>query len=95
LCFNGLDLQADATEFGGDTDVEPQQIQDMRLERHARLEVVELEVDLVDVKRRDVEDDIRFVASCSRLGRTVTQSLGRVPGALDQRRKSLRPQSRA
>jgi hypothetical protein len=49
--LDALDLEVDAAELGVDADVELQQVEDLGLERHPRLQRIELEVDLVDLER--------------------------------------------
>jgi hypothetical protein len=62
LGVDAVDLQADTAQGRIDADVELHEIQDLGGERHARLQLVDVQFDLVDVEPGDVEQDVRLVA---------------------------------
>jgi hypothetical protein len=61
LGFDAVDVEFDLPQLGMDADAEPDQVQHLGVERDPGHEVVELEMDLVDLDHRDVNDDVRFV----------------------------------
>ena len=68
LRLDPLDVELDLPELGVDPDAQLHQVEHLRVQRHPRVEVVELEVDLVDVDDRDVEQDVGLVGVADRPG---------------------------
>ena len=71
LRLDSLDVHADAPELDRHADVQLHEVQHLRFERDMRLQVLELEVDLVDLDDRDVEQDIRVIPLFLVLGERV------------------------
>ena len=62
LRVDAIDLERDAPQFGVDADVESQQIQDMGLQRHARIDLVDLQIDSIDVQTFHVQMHVGLAA---------------------------------
>jgi hypothetical protein len=58
LRLDALDVELDPAEVNVDADVELDEVQHPRLERHVGIEVVELEVDRVDPQLGHIEQDV-------------------------------------
>ena len=61
LRFDPLDVELDFAELDHDAHVQLDEVEDFGMERDARLEIVQLEMDLVDLDDRHVHDDIGLV----------------------------------
>jgi hypothetical protein len=60
LRLDALDVQHDLAESNIRSDVEPEQVQHVRFQRHPRPQVINLEVDLLDLELRHVEQHVRL-----------------------------------
>ena len=61
LRFDAFDVQLDFAELDMNADAQLDQVEDLGVQRDASLEVVQLEVDLIDLDDRHVDDDIGLV----------------------------------
>ncbi|WP_160819051.1 hypothetical protein [Actinomadura sp. J1-007] len=61
--FDALEGEVHVAEDDVGAHAEPQQVQDVGLERDAGLEVLDLQGDLLDLDHRDVEEDVRFLVA--------------------------------
>ena len=62
LRLHPLDVELDLAEVHVHANVEVDQVEHLGLQSHVRLQVLELEVDLVDLDDRDVEEHVRVLA---------------------------------
>ncbi len=75
LCLDPLDVDLELAEADVDSDVEADEVEHLRLERDVRFELRKLEVDLVDLEHRDVEQHVRVLARLGQRGGGVVAVL--------------------
>jgi hypothetical protein len=91
LRLDALDVDLQSAEVDVEPDVQCDQVEDLGLERDVRLEVRDLEIDLVDLDHRDVEQHVRVLARlCQRRGGVVAVfALGDCRAAVDVLREAV------